>query len=134
MLGGVGRAGEIPALTRLCSDFDVLNSTRWRWNGIAIFAESFQVKFDSLANGLLCFMQGRARCHAAGKIRNVGRVIATGILNHNRIAHGVHLFLQSGLLQDTAESAGSQIVARLASNGDSAGFDWVLELPMTAFS
>ena len=40
--------------------------------------------------------------------------------------------LQTSLLENTAQGAGSQIVARFARDSDAPWFAWMLELPVTA--
>ena len=81
-LGGVTPTS--PALGR---DFDVLDLAGRRRDGQTILAHAFNMQPNSLANLTLDFCHCGARRYTAWKIRNVGRVVALGLLNHDGIAH-----------------------------------------------
>ena len=56
-------------------NLDVFNLALWAWNRQAVFSEPRQVKLNGFSNLLLCFFDRLTGRNAAGKIRNVCRVV-----------------------------------------------------------
>jgi hypothetical protein len=85
------------------------------------------VEHDGLADLGLYFCDRGTRSNATREIRDIGRVVALGLFNHDGIAHTTSR-LQTGLLEDAVQGARSEIIARFARDSDAAGFDGMLEL------
>ena len=83
------------------------------------------MKGDGLANLGLDLRDGGAGGDTAGQIRNVSRLVALGLFNHDRVAHVDSLFPTS-LLQDAVEGARRQVIAWPARDRDATGFRRVL--------
>ena len=73
---------------KLGGNLDVVDPARRRWNRSAILTHPFKVKLNDLANGALSFLNGCARGHAAGQIRNVRRAVPSGVLDNDGVVHG----------------------------------------------
>lgn len=117
----------------LCRDFDVLDLTRAIWDGKSVFAQAFDVEDDSFADLGFNFRDRGSRGYTARKIGDIRRVVTFGFLNDDGVAHMTSR-LQTGLLLNTVQCAGSQIIARLAGNSDATRLARVLKLAMTSAS
>ncbi len=56
----------------------------WR----AILTKTFKVKLDGLADFPFDFVDSGSGSDASGKVRNIGRVIRSGVFDNDRVAHG----------------------------------------------
>ena len=89
---------------------------------------------DGLVHAPSCLVPGAPRRHTAGEIRRVGRVVAARPLDDNQ--ETVHRTLpslrpsQAGLLQDTAQRAGCQIVTWVSGNCNAPQLGRMLVLAM----
>lgn len=102
----------------------------WR-HGNAILAEPFKVERNRLPDLLLRFLRGAARCHAARKVRDVGGKVARCLFDDDGIAHDGYS-REPGLFADAVERTRSQVVAKLARDGDPSRLGWMLVLAMAA--
>jgi hypothetical protein len=107
---------------RLGRDLDDFTRGGWRRNGLPVFLETFQVKFNGLMNQGQDFFARIASSNATGKVRNIGPERRRAFLDYYQVSHLVTLFLEPGLLQNTIQSARRYIDARLPSHRDGTGF------------
>lgn len=89
-----GAANECPGheprlwKSRSGSNFDVVHPAGGRRNGQTILPEPFEVKLNRLADTVLDFLNRRPGRDAAGKVGDVGRIIAVGEFDDDCVTHG----------------------------------------------
>ena len=73
-----------PDLWHLGRDFDVIDATGRLGHGQAVFAQAFNMDLDCLTDPALRRLERRPRCHAAGEIGNVGRIVRLRFRNSGK--------------------------------------------------
>lgn len=81
------------------SDFDVFDAARWRRKRTPVLTQACQMKLYRSADCSFGCFDRRPGCHATRKIRNVGGVVAPGVLNDDRITHGKTCFFRPACLR-----------------------------------
>src|SRR5262249_17534284 len=71
----------------VCTHFDVVHLALRSRNGYTVFAHALEMKLDGLADLSLHLLQRLSRGNAARKVRDIGRVVVLGLLDHDRVSH-----------------------------------------------
>ena len=78
----------------LCG-FDVYNRAERRrlWNGMTVFAQAFNVKFDGLTNELEYLITRFAGGNTPGQVGYIGTERGRALLDDDKVLHGLPHFL-----------------------------------------
>lgn len=117
----------------LCgADFDEFNAGRGSRNGKAVFAEAFDVEFNSFLDELEDFVSCFRNCHTTRKIRDMCAKTRWALFDYDGVFHNEILF-QTGLFENGVKRANRYVNIWFACHRNSAWSGRMFELPMTAF-
>jgi len=80
------RVGQHPA-AHLRREFDVLDLAGGLWDRLTILAHTFEMEGDGLTDFSFGFLDGHSSGDAAREVRDVGGVVALGLLDDDCVLH-----------------------------------------------
>jgi hypothetical protein len=128
------RRGASELSDGLGRDLDEFTGRGRRRDGLTVFFEAFQMKFNCLMNQSQNFVTGIASSDATGKVGNVGSERSRAFFNYYQVSHFGHsYFLRPACFRALLRVPGGHIYTQFSGHRDCARFLTMVILAVTSF-